>query len=276
LELYAFNGKITVLNEVNIEHYLQSVLSARFPTPMDQEAMCALAIVERTHAYYTALKTQESLWQVEASHVDYHGAVLTEHNFSVDQAVATTRHAVLTLNGVPFPATWTQNSAGSTASFTAMFRKSAATPKGVAAPIAARHRQEHKWSFAVPKTTIAKVANLPQISAVDLFLAPETTKVYAIRLTGNAQTNDIDFFTLQRVLGPQKLRSSDFTVTAKGSDLVFTGYGDGPGTGLCLYSAEQMSERGDKASKILSLFFPETKIAPIASLEGLEKIGEMR
>jgi SpoIID/LytB domain protein len=52
-------------------------------------------------------------------------------------------------------------------------------------------------------------------------------------------------------------------VQLKGDDLVFTGYGEGLGVGLCLYSAKALAEKGQKATEILNAFFPETRLEKV-------------
>ncbi|MFA5250444.1 MAG: hypothetical protein WC371_03440, partial [Parachlamydiales bacterium] len=59
--------------------------------------------------------------------------------------------------------------------------------------------------------------------------------------------------------------SNDFTIEAKGRDLLFKGFGKGHGVGLCLYAASQMAQNGEMAVKILSKFFPGTYIVNLAA-----------
>ena len=67
-------------------------------------------------------------------------------------------------------------------------------------------------------------------------------------------------FSLYKMLWGKKnhLLSSDFTVSVKDDAILFSGFGKGPGVGLCLYSAEALAGNGENAVKILSKFFPET------------------
>lgn len=187
-------------------------------------------------------------------------------NKHIDRAVETTYHLILTYNDAPFAATWTQNSAGKTVDFAAVFRKAISTPPGVTAPIAAKDRQQSKWTCVLPKTLLAQATDLPQVTGVDLYVTPQAEKVYAIKVTGETQVKDFDFSTFQRIVGAKKLRSNDFTVETKGDELVFTGFGEGPGVGLCLYSAKAQAEKGEKAPQILQAFFPETKLEKVKSL----------
>jgi stage II sporulation protein D len=172
---------------------------------------------------------------------------------------------VLTYKNTPFAASWTQNSAGATADFSTVFRKKALVPPGVTAPLAARDRQQHAWSFSMTKAHLAKLLETPSVNGVDLYIDKTSNKVYGLKVACGNGNKNFSFINLQKAIGPQKLRSNDFTVDVRGDSLVFKGFGEGPGVGLCIYSARTMAEKGEKAPKILEAFFPETKLVNLRS-----------
>lgn len=266
IEFYLLQNSLHAVNEVDVESYLKSILTEQFPVPLSNEAMNAVAIVERTNAYYFISKNPRACWHVEAQDGGYLGYGITLQNLHVDRAVDSTRHVVLTYQSQPFATTWTKNSAGKTASYTAIFRKSVASPEGVAAPLAAKDREKYHWSFSVPKQQLAKTVGLKSIAKLDLYTEKQAGKVYAVKLADNSSSQDINFFKLQRALGKNKLMSNDFTMQIKGDQVVFSGFGEGSGVGLCLYSAEEMVKKGANAAKILNQFFPGTKIENIRAL----------
>jgi len=265
IEVWSNDGKLNIINEVGVEPYLKATLSSLFPQPLHDEVMNAVAIVARTNAYFTAARNKQSAWHVTASDVGYQGASILPKKH-IDRAVDSTYHLILTYNDAPFAATWTQNSAGKTVDFAAVFRKAMTTPPGVTTPIAAKDRAQSKWTCALPKSMLAQATHLSEVTGIDLYVTPQAEKVYAIKVTGDAQVKDFDFSTFQKIVGAQKLRSNDFTVETHGDELVFTGYGEGPGVGLCLYSAKAQAEKGEKAPQILEAFFPKTKLEKVKSL----------
>lgn len=260
VEIYMNNAKFNVINEVDVETYLKSTLSVSFSQPLHEEMLNAIAIVARTNAYFLGQK--EAFWHVTAQDVGYQGAAfLAKHH--VARAVESTRQAILTYQGAPFAATWTQNSAGKTVNFAAVFRKPLTTPPGVNAPLAAKDRVQNKWTCSLPKSLLAHATDLPRVTGIDLYVTAQSDKVYAVKVTGESQVKDFDFVTFQKIVGSNKLRSNDFTVQTEGDELVFTGYGEGPGVGLCLYSAKALAEKGEKAPQILEAFFPQTRLEKI-------------
>ena len=260
IELYDVDGKLNIINEVDIERYLKSTLTFQFPQDLDEEVLDALAIIARTNAYFLVQNKPHPYYHISADEIGYQGHALTLQNIALDKAINRTRHVILTYQDQPFAATWTQNSAGKTADYVAIFRKNLLAPKGVKAPIAAHERMNHAWSFAIDKQDLSKIVGANTITQVDLYQDQESEKVYGLRIKNHDSTYDIDYFKLQKTLGANRLRSNDFTVKLNKNNVIFTGFGEGHGVGLCLLSAIAMAEQGASTQKILATFFPDCKL----------------
>lgn len=267
VEIYDRAGRFTVVNDVDVESYLRSTLAPEFTTEVDQEVLNALAVVARTNVYnMVSKKPANQLWHVKANDVDYKGHGATLQNVDLENAISSTRHAILTFQNAPFAATWTENSAGKTADYASIFRKNVPSPSGVEIPLAESDRQKLGWSFTVSRDQLAHIAQLNKISKIALFSEKNSGKVYAVKLSDGDSTQDVDFFTLQKALGEQKLKSNDFTLEVKDDAVTFKGYGQGHGTGLCLYSAGLMAKQGQDAARILATFFPGTKLEKLRTV----------
>jgi len=269
--VFGVNGTINIVNDVNIESYVKSILSSQFPTPLEPEVMSALAILIRTNAYYKAMHNPNSYWHAAAAEDNYNGSALIVSNSPAVRAADTTRNLILVHpndgKNFPFPATWTEHSAGKTARYDAIFRLDVDAPeKGVDAPHAALARQDSKWTYQIQKKQLAKLLDLPQVKSVEVFVDPASGKTYGLRVKDGSETADIDFFALQQRLGADHIQSSDFTVSMKEDAVLFTGYGKGHGVGLCLYSASALAQNGENAVKILAKFFPETYLCNLDAL----------
>ncbi|MBS0604019.1 MAG: SpoIID/LytB domain-containing protein [Verrucomicrobia bacterium] len=272
VEIYDIKGKLHVVNEVDIERYLKSIMTAQFTTEMDEEVMDAIAITARTNAYYLVNRKPSAYWHVEASEVGYQGYAVTLQNLHVDRAIDNTRHMVMTYQGEPFPTAWTKDSAGKTADFATVYRKDVKTPAGVEAGFAAHEREKHAWTFSISKQDLAKALGAVKVSEFDLYQDAKSQKVYGARLKEGNETRQFDFTKLQTALGNARLKSNDFTVQLAGDKIVFKGFGEGTGVGLCLFSASAMADKGEKAPKILASFFPETKLENIRSFDEKHKM----
>ncbi len=260
LEVYDINGTLRVINEVDVENYLRSSLATQFFHVTEPEVLNALIIVARTQAYHQVHKFPEAPWHVIAADVNYHGCGNTLQNSPLEQAIATTRHAILTYHLEPFAASWSENSGGKTASFSTVFNDKDPTPKGVSIDGMESERLRSAWSFQMSKHELANIAKLAKVSNIAVFSEKESGKVYAVKMGDESSTKTIDFFTLQNILGKSKLKSNDFTMEILDQSVKFKGFGVGNGVGLCLHTAKLMAKQGLDAKKILSKFFVDTQL----------------
>ena len=275
--IYGVAGTINIVNDVDIESYVKSILSSQFPTPLEPEVMSSLAILVRTDAYFHAMKNPGSFWHTSAAAGHYSGSALIVTNSPAERAADTTRHLILVHpqegRNLPFPATWTEHSAGKTARYETIFRIDADAPdKGVDAPHAALARQDSRWTHLVTKKNLGKLLDIANVKSVEVFVDQASGKSYGLRIKDGSDTHDVDFLTLQQKLGPNHIQSSDFTVSVKEDAVLFTGFGKGHGVGLCLYSASALAQNGENAVKILAKFFPETYLYNLDALpDGMVK-----
>jgi stage II sporulation protein D len=266
VELYDIRGKLNIVNEVDIERYLKSIMTTQFSQDYDDDIMEALAIIARTHAHYLVNRKIDADYHVEAQDVGYQGYALALQNLQVEKAINNTRHIVMTYHGHPFAATWTKDSGGKTADYATIFRKNIEAPQGVNSPYAAHERSKHNWSFSISRQELAKLLSAEKITGIDLYQDKQSDKVYGMRVHEGDKNHDLNFFKLQQTLGANRLRSNDFSIQLKGDQILFNGYGEGHGVGLCLLGALSMAEHGADTKKILSTFFPETRLEKIDSI----------
>ncbi len=272
VEIYGIGGTINIVNEVDTENYLKSVLASKITEKMSKEALDSIVITERTDLYYTIQKDSYASWQIEAEKVNYGGYAAAKQNSSVQEAVERTRDLVLNYKKQPFNTHWSLNNAGHSVSHTSIFRKNTTTPEGVNHLPSVHHRDKSKWQLTVPTKTLANLAGLTSITEIDLFRAKNTNKIYALRIKSPEGKKDLDFFTLQKALGPQLLLSNDFTLSHKGKKITFAGFGKGAGVGLCVDSANIMAKRKDSPEKILTYHFPGTELVNMRQETGQSSI----
>ncbi len=93
-------GEISIVNDVAIEDYLKSTLTAEGDA-LSKEAMASLVIAKRTAAYVLALQNKgtERLYDVAAADTSYYGHGITKQKDGVEELVDNTKHIVL-LSGV--------------------------------------------------------------------------------------------------------------------------------------------------------------------------------
>jgi stage II sporulation protein D len=276
IAVFKVENKLNIVNHLDVESYLKSILNVRFELPLEPEAMAAIAIAARTTAYSQILTNLSSFWHVDGNSVKYQGSALVIPDSASSRAVDSTKNLILVNSKnsqtLPFAAPWTEHSGGKTAPFQAIFRKDMNAPdQGVEAPIAALDRKDSRWSYSISIDSFCTLFNLKKVSSIDTFQDNFSNKVYALRVKEGDKYIDIDFFTLQAALGKKFIKSNDFKVSTKDNEVHFVGYGKGHGVGLCLYSASCMAQNGDIAIKILSKFFPNTHLLNLSAESSVKK-----
>lgn len=93
--VYDVNGRISIVNEVALEDYVNSLMSVQIRQAQSPEAMNAIAIVERTKAMNFVSTSTNPFWDVRARDVDYHGYALTGRVNGVEQAINDTRYMII-------------------------------------------------------------------------------------------------------------------------------------------------------------------------------------
>lgn len=107
--VYDIAGKISIVNEVDIEDYLHSLLSLEFKEPLSEEALAAAVIAARTQAYQQSTLAKNPFWHVEATQAGYMGHAVTHRSKTLENAIDTTKYMVLSRTGpyegviTPFP-----------------------------------------------------------------------------------------------------------------------------------------------------------------------------
>ena len=173
--VYAVGNRINIVNDLDIESYVKSLLSAQIPSPVENEVMAAMAILARTNAYYAVSHHQEAFWHVSAADVGYQGSGLIAPIVANDESSRfhpqpDSRLFAKKENRFPFAATWTEHSAGKTAAYQTMFRKEVFAPSPcVEAPHAAMDRKEAKWNYSISKKSLANLLDIPQVTSIELF-----------------------------------------------------------------------------------------------------------
>lgn len=109
--VYDIGGTISIVNDVYVEDYLQSILAPHYREGTSTEVLAAIAIAARTTAYYQAYNPKNTYWDVDARQVNYQGYAATNLNSPIEDAIIETRYLIMSKAGknaveVPFSAQW--------------------------------------------------------------------------------------------------------------------------------------------------------------------------
>jgi SpoIID/LytB domain protein len=262
LAAYDIASKIFLVVEVDVDSYLKSVLSEQFSyQDMHQTALEAVTIAMRTDIYQKIAASANPFWDIKAAEHGFHGTSLFAVNSAAEKAVAATKDLIMVYKNRPFPTTWTEDCAGKTAEYKTIYRKDAPCPPGVLVPFAQKVRSNHSWKCSIAKRELAEMLDLDSIQSIEPYKCPTTQKVYGLKINGrNLTFREVTFLDFQKMIGTARMQSNDFSISLIDKRIEFDGYGKGLGVGICILSAKEMAKAGKTTAKVLSAFYPETKL----------------
>jgi stage II sporulation protein D len=257
LEARIYKGRLLVLNVLDIEDYLLSVVPSENPASWPVESLKAQAVAARTYAYYQLLHRKN--WAYDL--VDYagdqaYGGMDKEHPRSTD-AVKATSGQVLTYDEKPILAMFSANSGGYTADSQAIFdlhkpylvaHRDPASLKGGMA------NWTRKYTIAQVVAALGKIGvNARGLRAIEAQERGPSGRIVKVRLVlGGKKTKVLrNRTTLRRALNlPEILHG----IKLDGRTFIFEGHGWGHGVGYSQWGSALMGKK-KTYNEILSFYY---------------------
>lgn len=261
------NGRLLVINHVELEEYLYGVLPREIPPSWPEHALKAQAVAARTYALYHMLKREQALYDVfstTASQV--YGGTQAEHRHAL-QAVDQTRGLVMSFENKVVLSLYHANSGGWTECPEDVWGSRIPYLTTIEDTFS-MNRPGHAWKQAMSPTDIQSrlqefgypVHGILKILPVERTASGRITKLQILQDTDSFYLSGNSF---RLVVGPSMIKSSNFDVAKDGQDFVFTGKGYGHGVGLSQWGAYGMATRGYDYKAILGFYYPGTALAEI-------------
>lgn len=258
-------GKWRPMIATDVETYVAAVVNAEIPAAFPREAQRTQAIVARTYALTSTVRTAPDaplvLTDVGGSDQEFSGlAAVAEHRRIALDAARSTAGLVLTDNGGPFVAYYHSSCGGVTCPGPVVFEQAKgvrALGGGVVCPWCATSNKYFKWDAKIAGADVAKAAGLS--GPLEYFQITETTAggraaTFDIRAGGKVKRVRAAEFRLK--VGATAMRSVLLDdASAVAGELVVRGRGWGHGVGLCQMGARTLAEKGLTAEAILAIYY---------------------
>ena len=259
ISLVRTDGGLTAVNNVNLEHYLYSVIGAEMSPNWPLEALKAQAVAARSYALYQRERGGNPTydlgdtqgWQV------YKG--LESEATSTYAAVDATAGQVMVYNGKIIEAFFHSSSGGHTENVEEVWTEARPYLRGV--PDYDRGAPVYEWSTSV---SVSQLSNL--ISGVGniVSMQPEKTtktgRVITMKVIGDSGQRAIDGEQIQRLLGLKSTRSS--IQKANGIFQVY-GKGFGHGVGMSQWGAHNLARSGANYQQMLYHYYQNASLAKL-------------
>jgi stage II sporulation protein D len=262
--------ELLAINQVDVETYVASVLSAEVSPNWAYQSLCAQAIAARTYAAH-ALESRtgrEYDLRDDTSNQVYPGISSVAAAFI--NAAHDTAGRILTYAGLPASVFYSSSCGGHTASSEELTGLPA-PPYLVGVADTDRRGRAYcaqspyfRWTNSVSADAMARVIGLPvgALSGIEVTERWPDGRAKSVVATGSPVSVTLsgrEFY--QRalgILGYKVIPSALFDISRSGSDFTITGHGVGHGVGMCQWGARGRAEAGMTAEQILQAYFPGT------------------
>lgn len=265
------NQKLLAINHVNVEEYLQGVLYHEVAPWWPMEALKAQAIASRTFALYqTKANATKDYDLVSTVYAQVYGGRTSERS-RTSKAIRLTKGKVLTYQNKIFPTFFHATCAGHTEAVNRLWKINLPPLRGRDCQFCQRSpyfQWEKKLALGRIEQTLEKagfkVGLIKSIRIIDRDISDRVTDLVIISTQGEIEVEANRF---RLAVGPNIIRSANFTVQIKKDKAHFLGHGWGHGVGMCQWGAFFMSKKHFDAEQILGYYYPEAKIKNIEQIK---------
>jgi len=262
LKISLKNGKLTIINIIDIETYLYSVVPAESYPAWPIETLKSQAIAARTYAMYQVGHRKNREYDMVDNESDQvYGGIEREHS-KCTRAVKETTGMVLMQRNRPILAMYSANSGGFTASAKAVFNLSNKNYL-----IAQKDPQSLKGKMASWTRSFTSAQIASSLGKIGIYchgitniranaLGPSGRVIRVTVEDANGSRTLRTRTTLKRAL---KLPEILFTIKRRKEKYIFDGYGYGHGVGYSQWGGAIMGEKLS-AVEILEFYYPGTMI----------------
>ena len=262
------SGRLTVINEVDLEEYLYGVLKMEVDPEWPADALKAQAVAARTLALQSMGRFASEGYDVRATtDTQVYGGISAEDPRTT-AAVEDTRGEIMTYEGRPIFAAYHSDSGGYTESSELVwggrypYLQAVPDPYSTGAP-------NHEWivrmdlpAFEERLRRAGRSAN--GITGIEVVETTPSGRVGLVRITGAQGVATVKGTDLRAIMGATLLRSTLFIVriTPDEQPLVeFLGRGSGHGVGLSQWGARGMAASGRTYTEILKYYYTGIEIS---------------
>ncbi|MFA7337810.1 MAG: SpoIID/LytB domain-containing protein [Candidatus Obscuribacterales bacterium] len=257
---------INLINVLDLEDYLLSVVPSEVPSLWPKEVLKAQAIAARSYAVANFGKHRAEGYDVKATVDDqvYRGVIA--ESAETNAAVAATSGLVLKNSNKVISAFFHSTSGGSTEVSENVWGKPLPYLKSVvdyddAAP-------QFTWRKTITSQDLAKAllgsAQEAQVLLGVLVIGRhpgDSQRVKDVLVVGQNSARVIAGTELRRLFN---LPSTQFSLFQSDSSYIFSGRGYGHGLGLSQWGAKALADNGYNAEQILSYYYKDVTIEPLA------------
>ncbi len=263
--------------KVPLESYLMGVLPSEMSLSWPLEALKAQAVAARSFVLSQMQRRQSSNFDVESTHLDQvfrveHLNYAGPYRKKLLQVLQETKGEVLlepqkNVSASQIQKTYFHSDCGGsteTSFYVWRTQEPLLQVQDSSCPVS----QHSKWEIKFSLKTLEEKLNLPGIKSLQVTTKTPSGRNGTILVLLN--NGDKELFladTFRKRLGFNKVKSTYFDLALQNGDYVFSGRGHGHGVGMCQWGARVLAQQGLEYKKILTHYFPLSRLENIKNIE---------
>jgi len=260
-------GKLTAINELDVEQYLYGVLKMEVDAGWPAEALKAQAVAARTLALQSLGRFAAEGYDLRATTDSQVYGGINAEDPRTTAAVDATRDIIMTHTGRPIFAAYHSDSGGATESSEFVWGQPYPYLRGVPDPYGQDY-PGREWLSRIDIPTLeARLVRagkpVPGIAGVAVTATSPSGRALTVRVTGASGALDLRATDLRTILGVTFLRSTLFAVRLTRDEVPaveFQGRGSGHGVGMSQWGARGQALLGRTYPEILGFYYQGVQV----------------
>jgi len=259
------NGRLLVINDLDLEAYLLGVVAAEIPSNWEMEALKSQAVASRTYALYQKQNAGRRPYHILATVDSQMYLGRRGERTRAAEAVEATQDLVIMYRGDVIPAFYHSSCGGHTENALELWGIDEPFLKGVDCDcqnISTYGIWEKRFTTAGVIHALRRQGfRLADIGSVEMGDLTPAGRVKNVIFRDSGRTTSVPAETIRAALGYSNIPSIFFEPELMDREVVFSGRGLGHGIGLCQWGAKEMARNGADYRVILSHYYPGTTVA---------------
>lgn len=260
-------GKLSLINVLNVEDYLKSVVAGEVSPKWPKEVLKAQAVAARTYAYYHMVKNKDLPAQITSPLAqNYQG--MKKENKATNDAVKLTRSQVLYYRKYLFPTFFHSTCGGGTEFPQNVWPLEFKIPEVVPCDYC-KESPHFRWEAKLTFNEIErkfKDAGKPIPPLVSIYpskISKNRSHITEITLVTRKKEISMRINEFRHILGFNLIKSSKFKINSQKNRIAFNGWGWGHGVGMCQWGAKTLAQDRKSYRKILSYYYPGCRLKKV-------------
>ena len=269
-EISAGDKGLLVVNELPLEEYLVGLINCEISSAWPIDAVKSQAVIARTYALNRKEARSSAPFHLESSVIDqvYDGCEIEDSR--ARRAVTDTAGEVLSYNGSVIQAYYHSNCGGKTEASENVWGARLPYLEGV----------DCKYCFAASssaweiKLLLAEIEErlksagykVSGVTAVRAGARNNRGRLKNVLIVSSRGETALTGDQFRKAIGYGVIKSTNFTLRATKGEVVFSGFGNGHGVGLCQWGAKQRALDGFDYAEILAYYYPGTELRKLSDI----------